>query len=144
MKDFAVTVTTPQKVQTGLAYLRNVHETGSWEIAEATEILAELNEEETVIPASTTATVSLKDWAHRCVITPQHARTFYVMLLSKSESFSPDEPWADRYPTGEYLGFQPAPETRWIQNLRHPSYQLRQPIPIVIERSGGACNRQLR
>ena len=28
------------------------------------------------------------------------------------------------------------PETRWIQNLRHPAYQLRQPIPIVIERDG--------
>ena len=28
------------------------------------------------------------------------------------------------------------PETRWVQNLRHPSYQLRQPIPIVIEREG--------
>ena len=129
MKDFAVTVTTPQKVQTGLAYLRNVHETASWEIAEATEILAELNEEETVTPASTTvsvpATVSLTDWAHRCVITPQHAQSFYVVLLAKTESFSPDEPWPVRYPTEEYLGFQPPPETRWIQNLRHPSYQLR-------------------
>ena len=28
------------------------------------------------------------------------------------------------------------PETRWIQNLRHPSYHLRQPIPILIEREG--------
>ncbi len=26
------------------------------------------------------------------------------------------------------------PEIRWIQNLRHPAYQLRQTIPIVIER----------
>ena len=26
------------------------------------------------------------------------------------------------------------PETRWIQNLRHPSYCLRQPIPILIKR----------
>ena len=26
------------------------------------------------------------------------------------------------------------PETHWIQNLRHPSYHLRQPIPIRIER----------
>ncbi len=25
-------------------------------------------------------------------------------------------------------------ETHWIQNLRHPSYHLRQPIPILIER----------
>ncbi len=30
------------------------------------------------------------------------------------------------------------PETRWIQNLRHPSYQLRQAIPIVVEREGKA------
>ena len=28
------------------------------------------------------------------------------------------------------------PETRWIQNLRHPSYHLRQPIPVLIEREG--------
>ena len=28
------------------------------------------------------------------------------------------------------------PETRWIQNLRHPSYHLRQPIPILIKREG--------
>ena len=26
------------------------------------------------------------------------------------------------------------PETRWVQNLRHPSYQLRQPIPILVEK----------
>ena len=29
------------------------------------------------------------------------------------------------------------PETRWIQNLRHPSYHLRQPIPVLIEREAG-------
>ena len=27
------------------------------------------------------------------------------------------------------------PETHWIQNLRHPAYHLRQPIPILIERA---------
>ena len=26
------------------------------------------------------------------------------------------------------------PETHWVQNLRHPAYHLRQPIPILIER----------
>ncbi len=31
--------------------------------------------------------------------------------------------------------FRQLPETRWVQNLRHPSYQLRQPIPILIERA---------
>ena len=30
------------------------------------------------------------------------------------------------------------PETHWIQNLRHPSYHLRQPIPILIERADDA------
>ena len=30
---------------------------------------------------------------------------------------------------------QPA-HIRWIQNIRHPSYQLRQAIPIVVEREG--------
>lgn len=29
--------------------------------------------------------------------------------------------------------FRQLPETRWIQNLRNPSYHLRQPIPILIE-----------
>ena len=29
------------------------------------------------------------------------------------------------------------PETHWIQNLRHPAYHLRQPIPILIERAEG-------
>jgi hypothetical protein len=29
------------------------------------------------------------------------------------------------------------PETHWVQNLRHPSYHLRQPIPIRIERADG-------
>ena len=33
-------------------------------------------------------------------------------------------------------GITKPPETRWIQNLRHPSYQLRQAIPIVVEREG--------
>lgn len=32
--------------------------------------------------------------------------------------------------------FRQLPETRWIQNLRHPSYHLRQPIPVLIERAG--------
>ena len=31
--------------------------------------------------------------------------------------------------------FRRLPETHWIQNLRHPSYYLRQPIPILIERA---------
>ena len=33
-------------------------------------------------------------------------------------------------------GITKPPETRWIQNLRHSSYQLRQAIPIVVERTG--------
>ena len=33
-------------------------------------------------------------------------------------------------------GITQPPETRWIQNLRHPSYQLRQAIPIVVDRKG--------
>ena len=32
--------------------------------------------------------------------------------------------------------FRQISETRWIQNLRHPSYQLRQPVPVLIERAG--------
>ena len=31
--------------------------------------------------------------------------------------------------------FRQLPETRWVQDLRHPSYHLRQPIPILIERA---------
>ena len=31
--------------------------------------------------------------------------------------------------------FRQLPETRWVQNLRHPSYHLRQSIPILIERA---------
>ena len=27
------------------------------------------------------------------------------------------------------------PETHWVQNLRHPSYHLQQPIPVLIERA---------
>ncbi|MCE2396352.1 hypothetical protein J4G02_17595 [Candidatus Poribacteria bacterium] len=33
--------------------------------------------------------------------------------------------------------FRQLPETHWIQNLRHPSYHLRQPIPILIKRADG-------
>ena len=36
--------------------------------------------------------------------------------------------------------FRQLPETRWIQNLRHPSCHLRQPIPILIEREDGAVS----
>ena len=32
------------------------------------------------------------------------------------------------------------PETRWIQNLRHSSYCLRQPIPILIKRDDDAVS----
>ena len=35
--------------------------------------------------------------------------------------------------------FRLLPETHWIQNLRHPSYHLRQPIPILIERVDDAA-----
>ena len=101
MKVFAETATTPQQVQTRFAYLRNVHETARWEIADAAEFVAELNEEETVTPASTNAsvpaTVSLKDWAHRCAIMPQHARAFDVMILARTDHVFSDEPWADRF-----------------------------------------------
>ena len=34
--------------------------------------------------------------------------------------------------------FRRLPETYWVHNLRHPSYHLRQSIPILIEREGGA------
>jgi hypothetical protein len=33
--------------------------------------------------------------------------------------------------------FRQLPETHWVQNLRHPAYHLRQPIPILIERAEG-------
>ena len=36
--------------------------------------------------------------------------------------------------------FRQLPETRWIQNLRHPSCHLRQPIPILIERENGVVS----
>ena len=31
--------------------------------------------------------------------------------------------------------FRQLPETRWVQNLQHSSYYLRQPIPILIEKA---------
>ena len=34
--------------------------------------------------------------------------------------------------------FRQLPETHWIQNLRHPAYHLRQPIPILIEKADDA------
>lgn len=35
--------------------------------------------------------------------------------------------------------FRQLPETRWIQNLRHPSYHLHQPIPILVRRENNAA-----
>ena len=142
MKVFAETATTPQQVQTRFAHLRHVHGTAIWEIAEAAESLTELSEEETVTPASTTFDVtplkSSLDWVRRFFeIKPQLTQLSNLKLPANTESIHLDEPLSNRYVAGEYLGFQHPPETRWIQNLRHPSYQLRQPIPIVIERSGG-------
>ena len=37
---------------------------------------------------------------------------------------------------GAETGISQPAHTRWIQNLRHSSYQLRQAIPIVVERAG--------
>lgn len=37
---------------------------------------------------------------------------------------------------GVETGITQPTHIRWIQNLRHPSYQLRQAIPIVVEREG--------
>ena len=141
MKVFAETATTPQQVQTRFAHLRHVHGTAIWEIAEAAESLTELSEEETVTPASTTFDApflrNLLDWVRRGEIRPQLTQLSYLYPLANTESFHLDGPLSNRYVAGEYPGFQHPPETRWIQNLRHPSYQLRQPIPIVILRSGG-------
>ena len=141
MTDFTETGTKSQWGRTPFAYLRNEHETASREIAEAAESLAELNEEETVTPASTTFDApslrNLLDWVRRGEIRPQLTQLSYLYSLANTESFHLDGPLSNRYVAGEYPGFQHPPETRWIQNLRHTSYQLRQPIPIVIERSGG-------
>ena len=141
MTDFAETATTLQQVQTRFAYSRNEHETASRERVEAAESLAELNEEETVTPASTTFDApsfrNLLDWVRRGEIRPQLTQLSYLYPLANTESFHLDGPLSNRYVAGEYFGFQSPPETRWIQNLRHTSYQLRQPIPIVVERSGG-------
>ena len=37
---------------------------------------------------------------------------------------------------GSETGISQPAHIRWIQNIRHPSYQLRQAIPIVVEREG--------
>lgn len=37
---------------------------------------------------------------------------------------------------GAETGISQPAHIRWIQNIRHPSYQLRQAIPIVVEREG--------
>ena len=140
MTDFTETGTKSQWGRTRFAYLRNEHETASREIAEAAESLAEFNEEETVTPASTTfdapSVRNLLDWVRRGEIRPQLTQLSYLYLLASTESFHLDGPLSNRYVAGEYPRFQHPPETRWIQNLRHPSYQLRQPIPVVIQRSG--------
>ena len=48
--------------------------------------------------------------------------------------------WLDLFEIEEKIhsGFRQVSETRWVQNLRHPAYYLRQSIPILIEREGGA------
>lgn len=51
-----------------------------------------------------------------------------------------DKDWLDLLGIREIIhsGFRQFSETRWVQNLRHPAYYLRQPIPILIEREGSA------
>ena len=51
-----------------------------------------------------------------------------------------DRDWFNLFEIEERIRseFQQPPETRWVQNLQHPSYHLRQPIPILIEKADDA------
>ena len=51
-----------------------------------------------------------------------------------------DKGWLDLPGIREIIhsGFRQFSETRWVQNLRHPAYYLRQSIPILVEREGSA------
>ena len=64
-------------------------------------------------------------------------------LNSVSESITSgllfNKGWLDLFEIEERIRseLRQLPETHWVQNLRHPTYHLRQPIPILIERADG-------
>ena len=62
----------------------------------------------------------------------------YIKRLGSTTLDTPfDESWFSLFGIEERIRseFRQLPEIRWVQNLRHPSYHLRQPIPILIERA---------
>ena len=140
MTEFTESFNIPQWERARFQFFANLHETAGWDVEEAIESLTELSKAETLTPTSTTfivpAPTPLQEWSHASAISLQQAQSSHLILLAKTESLTSKESWYEHYLTREPLRFQQPTETRWIQNLRHPSYQLRQAIPIVVEREG--------
>ena len=103
------------------------------------EFLPELSDLETPTVGPTKASLFYRAFItwHNARILSRQSKSFNPVAHSKTDSIAFGQWSGTLLPAGETLVFRQAPETRWIQNIRHPSYQLRQPIPFVIAHRDG-------
>ena len=109
--------------------------------SESTGSLVESIEALNTVSESTTSVIFRgRRWRYGFEHLPEPIKELNSVPESITSGISPDVDWFGSSPIviitrSEWA--QP-PATCWIQNLRHPSYQLRQPIPIFVERAGAA------
>ena len=114
-------------------------ESSSEDVSQSLESLLESTEGLNPVSESTTSVIF---WGRRWRYGIEHLPESIQKSNPVSESItSPIFSDADRFDFSPMVVIirselpQP-PETHWVQNLRHPSYQLRQSIPVLVERAG--------
>lgn len=115
------------------------YDSADWVEAEEFDVPNEVNNAELLIDRSTTGSYSYvttfySQSAMSVVLAPRTELQAFI-LISQTESWFTNNSWLDFDSTETALGFLTAHETHWIQDFEHTSYQLRQPIPILVNRA---------
>ena len=108
-------------------------------ISQGLEILLESIEGlNTVLESTTSFIVGSRLWRYEFEHSFEPIKELNFVPESITSGISPDADWFDSSPMViiTHLEWAQPPVTRWIQNLRHPSYQLRHPVPILVESTG--------
>ena len=109
------------------------------DISQSLEILLESIERLATVSYSTTPGIrSVENWEHGIEYSPEPIKRFNPVSVPMTSDIPSDADWFDFSPMVVIIRSElpQPPETHWVQNLRHPSYQLRQPIPVLVERTG--------
>ena len=107
--------------------------------SESTGSLVESIEALNTVSESTTSVIfSAGSWHSMTEYSFEPIQRLNPVSVPMTSGIPSDADWFDFSPMVVIIRSElpQPPETHWVQNLRHPSYQLRQPIPVLVESTG--------